>query len=84
MTGLIASVELSAHSVSASSDHADHSGSFREDVEEHVAVDEDGRRSPRVSARIACVLIRTDPRPRRRCTIDYSASSEVAGHIGHR
>lgn len=37
-----------------------------EDVEQDVAIDEDGQRSPRVSARIWPVVIRTVPRPRNR------------------
>lgn len=37
-----------------------------DDVEQDIAVDEDGQRSPRVSARISSVVIRTDPRPRSR------------------
>lgn len=44
---------------------------FGENVEQDVAVDEDGQRSPRVSARIWSVVIRTDPRPRSRWTIDF-------------
>ena len=39
---------------------------LREDVEQDVAVDEDGQRSLRVRARISFVVIRTDPRPRSR------------------
>jgi hypothetical protein len=42
-----------------------------EDVEQDVAVDEDGQRRPRVNARISSVVIRTDPLPRMRCTIDF-------------
>lgn len=41
------------------------------DVEQDVAVGEDGQRSLRVSARISSVVIRTDPRPRSRPTIDF-------------
>jgi len=38
---------------------------FSGDVEQDVAVEEDGQRSPRGSARISSVVIRTDPWPRR-------------------
>jgi hypothetical protein len=37
------------------------SGILDENVEEHASVDEDGQHSPRVSARIECVVIRTEP-----------------------
>ena len=44
---------------------------FREDVEQDVAVDENGQRLLRVRARISSVVILTEPRPRSRCTIDF-------------